>query len=200
LFIAPSPLHCYLRLNHAGILEANPELVRACAAAPPKKDDGQSPLQVAFKTGNFEIADRLIGMGADVNFQETSKINEWTAPVLHDALRAAAFNARKWEADDPAKFEKAIALVRRLLQLGADPNATDSYGNTCLLRALADARQRLVADHGFPARVENETLKQDLRQIFQALIDAVADIDKSSSKRDSARAFAREPALAQLLS
>ncbi|MCT4595158.1 MAG: ankyrin repeat domain-containing protein [Anaeromicrobium sp.] len=37
---------------------------------PPKKDDGQSPLQVALKTGNFQIADFLIDNGANLNFME----------------------------------------------------------------------------------------------------------------------------------
>ena len=43
-----------------------PELVNCVAKQPPKKDDGQSPLQVALKTGNFEIAKYLIDMGADL--------------------------------------------------------------------------------------------------------------------------------------
>jgi len=42
-----------------------------------------------------------------------------------------------------------MALVRRMLELGVDPNAVDSYGNNALLRALMDSRQRLVLDPGF---------------------------------------------------
>src|SRR5262245_51587125 len=76
------------------LLAGNPELVNACASAPPKKDDGQSPLQIAFKCGNFEMAGLLMDQGANVNFMEESEINEWRTPVLHDALRAAAFTAR----------------------------------------------------------------------------------------------------------
>jgi hypothetical protein len=49
-------------------------------------------LQVAFKAGQFAIATLLIEHGADVNFQESSLVNEWTAPVLHDAVRAALFS------------------------------------------------------------------------------------------------------------
>ncbi|MFZ9982134.1 MAG: hypothetical protein ACO3FI_08900 [Cyclobacteriaceae bacterium] len=37
------------------LLNNNPEYLTVCNVAPPKKDDGQSGLQVAFKTGNFEI-------------------------------------------------------------------------------------------------------------------------------------------------
>lgn len=39
------------------IIERKPELVNCVSGALPKKDHGQSPLQVAFKTGRYEIAD-----------------------------------------------------------------------------------------------------------------------------------------------
>src|SRR6266478_6497225 len=71
------------------LIEATPELVGATASAPPKKDDGQSPLQIALKCGQSAIADYLIDRGADVNFIEASEINEWRVPVLHDAIRNA---------------------------------------------------------------------------------------------------------------
>ncbi|MGH2645375.1 MAG: hypothetical protein ACRDE2_15595, partial [Chitinophagaceae bacterium] len=61
----------------------NKKYLTATNFAPPKKDDGQSGLQVAFKTANFDIAQYLIEQGADINFIETSEINEWKAPVLH---------------------------------------------------------------------------------------------------------------------
>jgi ankyrin repeat protein len=76
------------------LLDADPSLVRSTAKAPPKKDDGQSPLQVAFKAGQFDIADLLIDREADVNFTEVSQVNEWRAPVIHDAIRAAVFSSR----------------------------------------------------------------------------------------------------------
>lgn len=65
------------------LLAKKPELVRCTAKQPPKKDDGQSPLQVAFKTGNFEAANLLLDLGADVNFMEDeSCCNDWRAPVF----------------------------------------------------------------------------------------------------------------------
>ena len=39
------------------IIERKPELVNCVSGPLPKKDHGQSPLQVAFKTGKYEIAD-----------------------------------------------------------------------------------------------------------------------------------------------
>ena len=50
------------------IITKKPELVNCVAKQPPKKDDGQSPLQVALKTGNFEIAKYLIDMGVILFF------------------------------------------------------------------------------------------------------------------------------------
>ena len=38
-------------------IDADPDLVRAVAKTPPKKDDGQSALQVAIKSANFEVAE-----------------------------------------------------------------------------------------------------------------------------------------------
>ena len=42
------------------ILCKYPEMVNCIAAGSPKKDEGQSPLQVAIKVGNIEIAHYLI--------------------------------------------------------------------------------------------------------------------------------------------
>ena len=78
----------------AASLDADPSLANAIAKAPPKKDDGQSSLQVAIKSGRFAIADLLLGRGADVNFIDRSPINPWNTPVVHDAVRAAVMSAR----------------------------------------------------------------------------------------------------------
>ena len=45
------------------IIEAKPELLNCVAGPQPKKDHGQSLLQVALKSGNFDIADYLIDKG-----------------------------------------------------------------------------------------------------------------------------------------
>ena len=109
------------------LITCDKEYLTACNFAPPKKDDGQSGLQVAFKTGNFDIAQFLIDQGADLNFMEKSDVNEWTAPVLHDCIRATIYNSftlRK----DTAKFDHAFSILQLMLKKKADPNAIDSYG------------------------------------------------------------------------
>ena len=60
------------------VIEKKLALVNCVAKQPPKKDDGQSPLQVALKTGNIAIANYLLDMGADVNFiEDESCCNAW---------------------------------------------------------------------------------------------------------------------------
>ena len=47
--------NCDLETVHH-IIANRPELVNCRAKQPPKKDDGQSPLQIALKTGNTAIS------------------------------------------------------------------------------------------------------------------------------------------------
>lgn len=168
--------------NVSDLLDNNTEYLAICNVAPPKKDDGQSGLQVAFKTGNFEIAKLLIDKGADINFIETSEINEWTAPVLHDCIRATIFNSYTLQRDTK-KFDKAFSLLELMLRKKADPKSTDSYGNNCLHRALMDARQMLDNPS---TDLTNNILIQQLQSVFTQLIRAGADIKESSDNRDSA--------------
>ena len=55
----------------------------------PKKDIGQSPLQVAIKCGEFEIIEFLLENGADPDFMENPEVvppHSVCMPVLHDAI------------------------------------------------------------------------------------------------------------------
>lgn len=148
--------------------------------SPPKKDDGQSGLQVAFKTSNFEIAEFLINNGADVNFQEKSEINEWTAPVLHDCIRATIFNCQTTDKNETSEFNRAFELLQLMLSKNADPNSVDSYGNNCLHRAYLDAGQVIDNDY----YEQNEALNQ-IRKVFKQLIEAGANPKLSNDDRES---------------
>jgi len=164
------------------LLNSDKEYLKICNVAPPKKDDGQSGLQVAFKTGNFDIAKLLIEQGADTNFIETSEINEWTAPVLHDCIRATIFNSYTLQ-KDTGKFDKAFSLLQLMLDKNANPNSTDSYGNNCLHRAIMDSRQMIDNPS---ADLTNGIVLQQLRKVFKALITAGADTSLTNEKRPSA--------------
>jgi hypothetical protein len=83
----------------------------------------------------------------------------------------------------------------RMLSMGADPNMPDSYGNTCLGRAILDARQMIQhpffegqaswAGKGLTEDERNLALSQ-IRSVFRALVDAGADTTFSDGRRPSA--------------
>jgi hypothetical protein len=158
------------------LVQSDKAYLSACNFAPPKKDDGQSGLQVAFKTGNFEIAQFLIDEGADVNFIEQSEVNEWRAPVLHDCIRATVFNSYTMR-KDTGRFDRAFSILTLMLDKKADPNAMDSYGNNCLMRVFLDARQMIDT----PAvDFTDDILLKQLRSVFGVLVKAGADVNQGS--------------------
>ena len=182
------------------ILEKKPEEVYAVAKQPPKSDDGQSLLQVALKNAQVEIANLLLDYHADVNFMEAEDCcNAWRAPVLHDAIRSAVFQTRWSTWDSFHKYETgetryivrytaedadaAFGVLKRMIDMGADVSAEDSYGNSCLKRAILDARQVLPRfNHGDKTvsddRVITEELRFDLRRIFGLLFANGADVNE----------------------
>jgi ankyrin repeat protein len=164
------------------LLNSDNGYLNVCNVAPPKKDDGQSGLQVAFKKGNFDVAKLLIEKGADVNFMETSKINEWTAPVLHDSIRATIFNSYTVQ-KDTSKFDRAFSLLQLMLDKKANPNSVDSYGNNCLHRAIMDSRQMIDNPS---ADLANGILLQQFRKVFKELVASGADASLTNDKRPSA--------------
>ena len=172
------------------IIEKKPELVNCVAKKPPKKDDGQSPLQVALKTGNTAIANYLLDMGADVNFiEDETCCNAWRTPVLHDAINCAVMSCR-WNTDDKymgfrefstkERSVEALGVLKKMLDMGADVKALDSYGNSGLNRFALQAKQILpsynyVEHREGNDRIFTEALHEDLRSVLQALKDAGAD-------------------------
>ena len=112
------------------IIQENPESVNCIAKQPPKKDDGQSPLQVALKTGNMEIADYLIDMNANLNFIEDENCcNSWRTPVIQDAINAAVMCSR-WNTNDKImgfrifstmeRADQAYAVLKKMIDNGAN--------------------------------------------------------------------------------
>ncbi len=110
-------------------------------------------LKVALKTGNTAIANYLLDMGADVNFiEDETCCNAWRTPVLHDAINCAVMSCR-WNTDD--KFmgfrefstkERAVetlGVLKKMLDMGADVKALDSYGNSGLNRFALQATSSL---------------------------------------------------------
>ena len=176
-----------------------PELINCVAKQPPKKDDGQSPLQVAYKTANFEIANYLIDQGANVNYIETESINSWNAPIIHDAIRACVFNSRYSVTLDIIKVEDgtfksvmgpetskedftiAINSLKKLIENHVEINAKDSYGGSSFMRLIMDINQTTDVKRHTPE------LAEDLDELIQLLFSnglKVADEDKEDAKED----------------
>ena len=176
------------------LLDKKPELISCTAKQPPKKDDGQSPLQVALKTNHLEIAEYLLDLGADVNFMEAEDCaSGWRAPVLHDAVNAAVMNSR-WSVNSQAMYggikvfhtreeaDRAYLILKRMLDLGADIRGVDSYGNSCVWRVCLQARQILPAYNRTTRtlgtdRILTPELREDLTRIFTLLYDRGMETD-----------------------
>lgn len=194
----------------------DPVLVNCTAKQPPKKDDGQSPLQVALKTGAFDIADFLIDNGADLNFMEDeSCCNTWRAPVIHDAINAAVMSSR-WNTNNPytgfevySTEENAITarkLLEKMLQLGSDINMLDSFGNSGIWRYCIQANQILprfnyATNCECDDRIFTVELETDLLSILKLLCKYGADLSYVSPNVGlTVKAFYANGSMAKLLS
>lgn len=169
-----------------------PDLINAVASAPPRKDDGQSPLQIAFKTGNFAMAKLLLDKGADPTFMEQSSLNDWRAPVLHDAIQASLMTAVDLYGTG-RNPTAGLRLVKRLLLMGADPNRPDSFGNTPAMRALLDSRQ--IITH--PMFNRHSGAVRHARRVIKLLHKHGADFDLSVGLKGSPRAAEKRLRLQQ---
>ncbi|WP_455133415.1 hypothetical protein [Microbacterium aurum] len=151
--------------------------------------------------------------GADPGFIDNEAPGGWATPVLHDAV-AAAVKRSRWlrpdRAGDPAtpwrpansaeESDGAFAVLRAVLEAGADARALDSKGNSALGRAASAARDVLPA-HNYrdpdarDAKPLNPELAEDLERIFAALRAHGADPHAVEPQLDAPLAafYAAEP-------
>ncbi|MEG3050737.1 MAG: ankyrin repeat domain-containing protein, partial [Thermomonas sp.] len=117
-----SALHEAAFAGHAGICEA---LLDAGADANARDGEGRTPLLDAARTGAIPVLELLVTAKADVHASDGQGGN-----ALHLACSAEAPSA---------------AMVRRLLELGVDPRATDAQGQGAIDVAASLGRWTLVA-------------------------------------------------------
>ena len=194
-----------IRKNHfetvKALIEKKPELVNCTAKQPPKKDDGQSPLQVALKTGRLEIADFLIEHGADLNFMESEDCaNDWRTPVLHDAVLAAVMNCRHTTSIDlgdkvlteehstEERADAAFAILKKMLERGADVHRKESFGASCAWRLCKTAEEILPCYSWGEKRVLGNAVitpetEHDLCRIFLLLKEHGTNFDEEEIRR-----------------
>jgi hypothetical protein len=153
------------------LCENHPSAVNEVSGGAPKRDRGQSPLQVAVKTANFEIANWLVDHGADVCFMEADGASPWRMPVLHDAIRAATFSS--WTVgNDVDTFAGSFGTLDKLLNAGADVRACDSNGKTAATRFWLDVAQ--IWGPQLPEGARPTTLDR-LHQVCERLVGAGVD-------------------------
>ena len=154
-------------------IKKDKSVVNCVAKQPPKKDDGQSPLQVAFKIGNLKIAKLLIENGAYINFIDKSDINEWNAPVLHDFIRGFIASVSKTE----ECFNEYFLFFEYLIEKKINFYLKDSYGNTSLTRLLLDTdllyqyQHKLNNFNQLSSENRNIVTENRLEKIFNTFIN-----------------------------
>lgn len=166
------------------LLYKNPELISCTHKGAPKKYDGQSPLQAALKASNTEMIELLLTYKPNINFMEDdSCANPWRAPVIHDAINRAIMYSR-WNVLRPDGLEvfhdermsdEAFTILRRIIDMGADVNAKDSFGNACMDRACLQARQ-ILPIKGSADRILTPEIRSDFSRIFRLLIENGANM------------------------
>ena len=94
----------------------------------------------------------LIDAGADVNYIETTVVNDWNSPVLNDAVHSAVLNTI---GHDQETVSACINNVRRLLE-EADPEQKDTRGHNAYRRFIDTVKLR-TNDAYFRTSRQNET-------------------------------------------
>lgn len=161
----------------------NPTLISSVAKEP-KELEGESLLQHAIKSSEFDIANFLIDNGADVNYIGTGSLDKWELPILHVAIKTAIQNSRfpRREADGPKNdgvlFRNHFDLLKRILEEGADVHQVDSYGNLPIMRAVLDALNLDLS-------ITDDELDEDIAEVFKLLVDHGCDVQERTESRKS---------------
>ncbi len=170
----------------ARILDKNPDLISCLAKAPPKKDDGQSPLMVAIKSDNLEVAHLLLDRGADVNFRDapSQPYNE-SAPICYLAVGQCFMRAGDTVGPGPERSKGYFLLLRRLLDMGMDPNqrfTSDRWFCNAWVYALDQYEYFSHASYDDFSlsrereQQENRQLREMLKAVLDELVKHGADI------------------------
>lgn len=175
-----------------GRIAKNPAVVNEVFdGTKPKKDIGQSPLQVAIKCGEFEIIDLLLENGADADFMEdqsqkpenTSASYFMSMSVLHDAI-IGTFGSLPYGQYD--RSERYVKVIEKLLEMGADPNkeSSPSTMGECippigtLIREANEVLRRYSHSSELNSDKKFQAAKKHLFEVLDLLEKYGADFDR----------------------
>lgn len=141
-----TPLHLAVEEGHFSLVKL---LIESGALASLNKltDYNESPLYLAAENGSTYIFSYLIDSGAQLDYAEKNNINGYT--MLHAAVSKGKFD-----------------MVKHLLDLGFDPNAKDTDGQTPLM---------LI--YGFI-----DTTSEDLIKMITILVNGGAEVNVIDSR------------------
>lgn len=141
-----TPLHLAVQEGHFSLVKL---LIESGALASLNKltSDNESPLYLAAENGYTYIFSYLIDSGAQLDYAEKNNINGYT--MLHAAVSKGKFD-----------------MVKHLLDLGFDPNAKDTDGQTPLM---------LI--YGFL-----DTTSEDLIKMINILVNGGAEVNVIDSR------------------
>lgn len=124
----------------------HPEIVRALRAAGADMNagdkDGYNPLMAAAHSRNLTAIKLFLDNGASIEARDAAG-----ATALHYACRV--FIEPTTAASGSASFPPEIAIVRHLLERGADPNASDKTGSTALIEIAKYDYRQLYGPEGY---------------------------------------------------
>ena len=150
-------------------ISKNPEVVNEMfSGSKPKKDIGQSPLQVALKCAQFDIIDLLLDNGADPNkhrYDPRSESNNWPSLGMLAGSANNTLNQTKMRIDrDPEAYVVAkrniIKILDLLIQYGADVDDwldNGRWGSETNRQAYLDASELQ----------EDSDYNHEIRMVFQ---------------------------------
>lgn len=167
----------------ARLISDKPELINSVSGPKPKKDHGQSLLQVALKTGHNEIAEYLIDAGIDVNFMEAEDNDPGPRmPVIFDAITAVidslCIGAFRTSEEVTRKFEEsdaALGLLKKMIQRGADVNGKTSNGLSTVNWCLHHVALIMGRPSAYP--YSQEKVREQLSAVLDYLFDNGFDSD-----------------------
>ncbi|MCI8694936.1 MAG: ankyrin repeat domain-containing protein [Lachnospiraceae bacterium] len=157
----------------------------------PKKDIGQSPLQVAIKCGQFEIIELLLEYNADPDFMEnrtdqpadTKDYYFRPMPLLHDTIHGVFHSLPYGEFE---RAEKYVKLIGTLLERGANSNKK-TYPHPISGHMASPIYTAVVSAHEVLSQFSTSTYELNIRkydaakkhlfQVLDLLIKYGADFD-----------------------